>query len=109
MLETSAEVHRDNDSSLSGIMSDKIHGWPFSLKVETAIKSVTLLTGTKSDKDIFEVLCANDSVPPGTEFQTPCVHHVVLLGQLKSHGIEVEHRYTTYLHDLPPPWGTKIK
>ena len=54
-----------------------------------------LLTDMESDKGLFEVLRADDSVPEGAEFQIPCVVHVVLVGQKKSHGIEVECKYTT--------------
>lgn len=46
----------------------------------------------ENNKDLFEVLLANNYVPPGAEFQVPCVAHVVLVGQLKSHGVKVGRR-----------------
>ena len=86
MLEACALT--ENDSSFNDVMSDKIHVGPFPWKVETANKSVTLLTDMESDKDLFEVLGADVSILDGAEFQIPCVVSVVLVGQEKSHGIK---------------------
>ena len=36
----------------------------------------------------------------GAEYPIPSVVDVILVGQEKSHGIEVEHKYTTYAHGL---------
>ena len=88
MLEACAQVHRENDSSFNSVMSDKIRVGPFPWKVETAIKSVTLLTDMESDKDLFEVLRNDDDVPPGAEFQIPCVVCVVLVGQESHMGLK---------------------
>ncbi len=107
MMEACAQVHRENDSSFNGVMSDKIRVGPFPWKVETAIKSVSLLTDMESDRDLFEVLLADDEVPPGAEFQIPCVVRIVLVGQEKSHGIEVERKYTTYARGFTPPRGAR--
>ena len=60
-----------------------------------------------NDKDMFEVLRNDDNVPPGAEFQIPCAVCVVLVGQEKSHGIEVERKYTTYARGFTPPLGAK--
>ncbi len=66
--------------------------------------SSPLLTDMEHDKALFEVHHANNSITSGSEFQTPCVVYVVLAGQLKSHEIEVEHRYkyTTHTHGFTP-------
>ena len=71
--------------------------------METAIKAVPLLTDIESDKDLFKVLHNDDDVLDGAEFQIPCMVCVVLIGQEASHGIEVEHTYTSYAHVFPPP------
>lgn len=78
-------------------------------KVETSIKSITLLTDMEHDKALFKVHHADDSITSGAEFQITCVVCAVLVGQLKSHEIEVYHmhRYTTHTHGLTPSWGEK--
>ena len=93
MLEACAQTHQENDSSFNCVMSEKIHVGPFPCKIETSVKSVTLLTDMESDKDLFESLCADDSIPEGAEFQILCAVCAVLVGQVKSHRIEVECKY----------------
>ncbi len=66
-----------------------------------------LLIVIKSDKDLFEVLCADEITPPKADFQIPFLSHIVLMGQLKLHEIEVECTDTTYAYGFTPPRGAK--